>query len=312
MVALVAAACSSPVAPQSAPTTVPTTVPTAPTVPPATDAPTTVTPTTTPAVVVGVWTLSGWQPAGRTVSGSPAVATTLLHPTNATGPTVAAARLETNRLRAVLYAGTSEPAGTWAAQGAIAPAGRPTLVAAFNAGFKLSASRGGFYADGRVALALRAGAASLVIFADGSATVGEWGRDVTLTADVVAVRQNLELLVDAGQPSPNVAASAQATWGFTLNGVVANWRSAVAVDAAGRLLYVAGPGLDPSTLASALIAVGAVRAMELDINPQWVTFDTFTDGPNGVVGSKLLATMNYPAGHFLVPSKRDFVAVFAR
>jgi hypothetical protein len=38
---------------------------------------------------------------------------------------------------------------------------------------------------------LRVGAASLVIYKDGSAIVGEWGCDARLTPNVVAIRQNL-------------------------------------------------------------------------------------------------------------------------
>ena len=53
-------------------------------------------------------------------------------------------------------------------------------------------------------LPLRAGAASFVIYVDGTATVGQWGRDVTMTPNVTSVRQNLDLLVDNGQARPRV------------------------------------------------------------------------------------------------------------
>jgi hypothetical protein len=251
--------------------------------------------------------------AGRPVDGSPAAATTLLSPSTG-GPVIGACRLDTSRLRIALYAGTTDPAGTWTAQGAVPPALWPGLVATFNSGFQLNSSRGGYYADGRAAPALRAGAASLVIFQDGSATVGAWGRDVQLAANVAAVRQNLELLVDGGRPSPNIATDVQPTWGFTLNNVIANWRSGLGVDAGGRLVYVGGPGLDPSALAGAMISVGVVRAMELDINPAWVTFNTYVDGATAgtVTGTKLLPGMNFPTTHFLSSSTRDFFAAFAR
>ncbi|MDQ6617343.1 MAG: hypothetical protein M3083_22005, partial [Actinomycetota bacterium] len=260
------------------------------------------------------WTAGPWQPAGRPVNGRPAVLTALLQPTAGAvgGGAVAAARLDSSRLRVVLYAGTTEPGGTWTDQGAVVSALRPSLVATFNSGFLLKSSRGGFYADGRAAVALRDGAASLVIFQDGSATVGAWGRDVRLGANVAAVRQNLELLVDGGHPAPNISTNVLPTWGFTLHGAIPTWRSAVGVDGAGQLLYVGGPGLDPSGLAGAMIAVGAVRAMELDINPAWVSFTTFTDGPGGLTGTKLMPAMNPSANHFLSPSPRDFFAAFAR
>jgi hypothetical protein len=239
------------------------------------------------------------------------VFTTLLQPSTG-GAAVGAARLDTSRLRVALYAGTTDPAGSWSNQGAVPSSLWPSVMATFNSGFQLNASRGGFYADGRAAAPLRAGAASLVIYQDGSATVGSWGRDAQLNANVVAVRQNLELLVDGGRPAANVATNIQPTWGFTLNNVVANWRSALGVDGAGQLLYVGGPGMLPGDLAGALISVGAVRAMELDINPAWVSFDTFTGGSGTPTGTKLLATMNFPPAHYLYPSTRDFVAVFAR
>jgi hypothetical protein len=229
------------------------------------------------------------------------------------GHHVAAAWISAARTKVALYAGTSEPPGPWPNDGAVPAVLQGSLIAAFNGGFQLNAARGGWYADGRQALPLRDGAASLVIRSDGSATVAQWGRDATLTPDVVAVLQNLDLLVDGGAPTPLTAApNPIAVWGDPLHENVLTWRSGLGVDSSGDLFYVAGPGLDPPTLASSLVAVGAVRAMELDINPEWVSFDTFTgDGP-AVTGTKLLATMYFAANHFLVPFWRDFVAVFAR
>ncbi|MGI8751764.1 MAG: hypothetical protein ACR2MN_05545 [Acidimicrobiales bacterium] len=251
-----------------------------------------------------------WTGAGRPVGTKPGVETTTL---SQGGHLLSAAWVSSARTSVALYAGTSQPAGPWSNDGAVPAALQGTLVAAFNGGFQLDASRGGWYADGRQAIPLRDGAASLVIRSDGSATVAQWGRDATLTPTVVAVRQNLELLVDGGAPTPlTAAANPIAIWGDPLHENVLTWRSALGVDAFGDLLYVAGPGLDPQTLASAMVAVGAIRAMELDINPEWVTFDTFTGGGSAVVGTKLLASMYFPTNHFLVPFRRDFVALFAR
>ena len=257
------------------------------------------------------WTVGPWAPAGRPVGGSPAVSVALLQPSSGGAP-VGAARMDTSRLRVALYAGTAEPSGAWTNQGAVPPSLAPTLVATFNSGFKLGSSRGGYYADGRTAIPLRDGAASLVIYQDGSATVGAWNRDVAMSATVVAVRQNLELLVDGGRPAADIATNVQPTWGFTLNGVVANWRSAVGVDAGGELVFVGGPGLDPAALAGALLAVGVERAMELDSNPAWVSVNTYADGPTGIAGTKLRPGMNDSPGHFLASSSRDFFAAFAR
>jgi hypothetical protein len=214
-----------------------------------------------------------------------------------------------------LYAGTSEPYGTWPRQGAIGSAEQLPLLAAFNGGFKIYSYSTGWYDAGRTAVSLQPGAASLVIFANGTATVADWGRDVAAGPNVVAVRQNLTLLVDHGVATATAAASYQ--WGAVLGGGIYTWRSGVGVTSAGDLVYVGGPSLDPGSLARLLIAAGAVRAMELDINPEWVNFATFTHvgglaGRPVLSGTNLLSGMYFTPFHYLQPFSRDFFAVFAR
>jgi hypothetical protein len=217
---------------------------------------------------------------------------------------VAVARIAAAVTRPVLYAGTVEPGGSWPAQGAIAAPEWPSLVAAFNSGFHTSSSGGGWFDHGRTAVPLREGAASLVIRADGSTTVGMWGRDAKLTPDIVSIRQNLALLVDGG-----VNMAGTGSWGATLGGVRYTWRSAVGVDAADDLIYAGGPGMDALSLAQVMIQAGAVRAMELDINPQWVSFSYYA---NSGAGSTLLNGMTYGPNHWLTGSQRDFIAIFTR
>lgn len=54
---------------------------------------------------------------------------------------------------------------------------------------------------GRMTYPLVPGAAWLVIYANGSVTVGAWDIDVGMTQSVVAVRQNLAPLISNGQPT---------------------------------------------------------------------------------------------------------------
>jgi hypothetical protein len=197
----------------------------------------------------------------------------------------------------------------------VATAQTPALLACFNGGFKIYSYDTGWYNQGRAAMALQPGAASLVIFANGRATVADWGRDVSLGPNVAAVRQNLTLLVDHGLPAATVADTAQ--WGAVLGGGSFTWRSGVGVTSAGDLVYIAGPDVDPASLARLLITAGAVRAMELDINPEWVSFSSFAHA-GGLVGqtlaggANLLAGMYFVPDHYLQPFSRDFFAVFAR
>jgi hypothetical protein len=250
------------------------------------------------------------MPAGRKVGADPAVYVTTVHQA---GLPVGIAWMDTSRLRFALYAGTSQPSGSWSNEGGVPRALWGTLVAAMNSGFRISQSMGGWYLDGVTAVPIVTGGASLVFYRDGSATVGAWGRDVGYVPSVVAVRQNLSMLVEGGVPTPAVSsANPKQVWGPPFHNNIFTWRSALGVDGEGHLLYVAGPGMDPRTLAAAMVAAGARRAMELDINPLWENFDTFTGMGAAVVGLKLLPIMSFAPDHFLHPYWRDFIAAFTR
>ena len=254
-----------------------------------------------------------WQPAGDRLPGGWAIYATQLRPAGGYPPS-GVAWIDLAASTVTLYAGTAEPHGSWSHQGEVAPAQQPTLLAAFNAGFRLYSYDTGWFADGRAALPLQSGKASFVIFADGTATVADWGRDVQPGSSVIAVRQNLGLLVDAGAPVATV--SSPGLWGAVFGGGVLTWRSGVGVTAAGDLVYVAGPDLDPASLARLLVAAGAMRAMELDINHEWVSLATFTHpgglGSGSPTGANLIPGMYYSPTHYLAPYSRDFFAVSAR
>jgi hypothetical protein len=77
------------------------------------------------------------------------------------------------------------------------------VVAAFNSAFQENYGAGGFEEGRRVGWPLLRGAASVVIYRDGTADVGRW-RDTVPAAGrpVQAVRQNLGLLIDGGRIPP--------------------------------------------------------------------------------------------------------------
>jgi hypothetical protein len=257
-----------------------------------------------------------WKPTGRTVGGVPAVYTTFFRPDAVHTSLVAGAMwMDTMLLKSVFVVGLQEPGGpqTWGAQ---VPAGqRPALVAAFNSGFRINAALGGVYTEGQTVHPLVNGAASFVIDKRGRANVGAWGRDFQLSPDVATVRQNLSLIVDNGQPAPGLPSNDNGAWGATVGNKVFVWRSGVGVDRNGGLVYVAGSGLSAVTLAVLLERAGAVRAMELDINADWVSAFTFdqTDpaNPAAVHGVKLLPDMQRGDDRYLVPGERDFFALLA-
>ena len=110
---------------------------------------------------------------------------------------------------------------------------RSTLLAAFNSGYKMRDTPGGAIVEGLHVRQLQDGVASLVIRGDGTATVGTWGRDVSFTSDVVAVRQNLHLIVVDGRLVEGLRTNVGQMWG-TVKNALPTWRSGIGVDRSGN------------------------------------------------------------------------------
>jgi hypothetical protein len=264
-----------------------------------------------------------WQPAGRLVAGKPALYETLLVPPGGTAR-AGIAWMDTNLLSARLYSGSMSPGGgPYKYTAPVTRTAASSLVAAFNGGFKMADAHGGYYTEGRMIKPLVRGGASLVIYANGSATVGAWGSDVAMTPSVVAVRQNLFPLVVNGRPSALASTRTWRVWGGTCpcgagqHGSENQWRSGLGVTADGALVYVVGPKLDPFQVASLLVRAGAVRGMQLDINPTWPVFASFRPAaPDGLAapsnGARLIATYRGPATFFDPTYARDFITMSAR
>ena len=267
-----------------------------------------------------------WRPAGRRVQGVPAVYETTLIPPGGSQP-AGIAWMDTHLLGARLYSGSESPGGgPYRYTAPIKQASARDLVAAFNGGFKMNAAKGGYYTEGRMIDPLRRGAASLVIYADGSVNVGAWRRDVRMTPEVVAVRQNLTPLVADGRPTPRARSADWQAWGSTCGasscahsvpGIEHQWRSALGVTAGGALVYAQGPALDPFQLAALLVRAGVVRGMELDINPSWPIFATYDPASeHGLAtasnGHVLITTVRRPDTFFDAWWARDFITMSAR
>ena len=258
-----------------------------------------------------------WVPVRNPRTGPPALYTADWRPDSSLpGVSVAGLWMDKSQLRPQLVAGTREPGGTgWPWNAQIPPSLRTRVVAAFNGGFRLREANGGFMVNGRVGVPLRNGAASLVIHRNGSVDVGSWNRGVKQDGTVVAVRQNLQLIVDHGKPVAGLRVNAGGAWGSAKNQLQYTWRSALGVDAHGNLVYVAGGGLNLQTLATALSEAGAIRGMELEIHHPVVTCNLYEPAPghtNKVVARKLLPDMSKPATRYLQRDQRDFIAIVTR
>lgn len=214
-----------------------------------------------------------------------------------------------------LHPGYEDPGhlSLWSQPDLVPAPARGNLLATFNGGFKTNESRGGFYENGHTAGALLPGAASLVIYRDGHAAVGRWGTEVTMTPEVSAVRQNLQMLIDNGRITDNPDRNLRSDWGLTLGGGYAVWRSGVGTTARGDTVVVMGNALTAQSLADILLDAGAVRAMEMDINPEWMSFMWYTPtaDPTQPRPHKLV-DFRRPADRYFSATSRDFFALHIR
>jgi Phosphodiester glycosidase len=256
-----------------------------------------------------------WRVLG-TVHGLPAIFGTYLRPDKRHTSYVAGiVSMNQPLLRFQLRPGAADPGpGRWRAQATIPPGRRRGLLATFNGGFKIASSGGGFYLNGVTRGSLTRGAASLVYYRNGHVTVGVWGRDVRKTPQVVGIRQNLRLIVDHGKVPMSVDNNVTTNWGATLGGGYFVWRSGVGVTSDGRVIFVYGPALDVRTLAELLRRAGCVRAMQLDINPDWMSFMYYLPRhhPADPTPVNLLPDQVQAPDRYYSIANRDFTAVFAR
>jgi hypothetical protein len=213
-----------------------------------------------------------------------------------------------------LHSGTVDAGTTgWRYGPSVGGAELGHLAAAFNGAFKLSTGSGGFVSYGRVGAPLRDGLASIVTYSDGSTDIGTWHQQVPAPGkQVVSVRQNLTPLIDHGKPASSV--DCVSCWGATLGGVADPARSAVGITADGRLIWAGGEHLTASQLAGALLGARVVRAVELDINPEWVAgyFYGHRGGKGPLAPVPALSDQHGIPGEFLAPWSRDFFTIVAR
>ena len=251
-----------------------------------------------------------WRPASFAVGGVTPVWMTSYRPDPSNQAVVAyVAWLDHTNTSLALYPGSANPpTATPRGNGAVPQDQRWRLLATFNGAFKWNAGPAGFVVNGHADEPLVRGLATVVAYPNGRVDIVSW-RGPTTRRSLVLARQNLPLLVNHGRANALVADVMM--WGATLGGGAAVWRSALGVDSHGDLLYVAADSQTPASLAALLLHVGAQRAIELDINPEWPTFNVYgkRGGRNPV---KVVPNPQETAYRWLVPDSRDFFAVYTR
>jgi Phosphodiester glycosidase len=255
-----------------------------------------------------------WKPTGPLLDGGPPVLVTSFRP-EAEYPELLAyvAWFDHTRTAIGYYPGRYEPPSAALRGPMMVPYGqRWRLLATFNGGFTYEDGENGSTVDGHVNEPLKDGKATLVGYSDGRIEIVKWSGGPNAGPDVAWTRQSLAPIVWEGRLNPALNENPNSPeWGFTLGGVTRVWRTGVGVDRRGNLIFVAAEGQTVISIAKLLRHVGAVRAMEFDINPYWHTLITYTHD-HGLTPKMVEPQPNQSADRYLVPDDRDFFAVYRR
>jgi hypothetical protein len=244
------------------------------------------------------------------VSGNDGITVTQL-PASTSGAEAARMVVDQRLVMIRWHPGTIVPGGTgWSAPDTLTARERATVLATFNAGFTNTGSRGGTRDGNQVHGRLRPGAATLLIDRTGRADVRAY--DPVRDASVPVARQNLDLLVDGGRPAATVGQDDSRVWGNTLHHRHATYRSGVGITSRGLLVVIVADRVTTAQLATLLVQAGAVRAMEMDINPQFVCLLTYTHVGGRVTPHRVLPRQQGSLFRYLGPSRRDFFSIGPR
>jgi hypothetical protein len=284
-----------------------TTGPSTPTPTHLTPPPTLVSPAGDPQPKEGVW-----QPVASRVNGVPAIYATRVRVDDVhTSYYASLMWIDTSLTRAMYVPGYEEPGGPNPYDGALPEELWPDVLANINGAFRMDGSMGGYVYEGTEVRPLVDGRATMAFYSDGSMRIGKWGRDVTMTDDVVVARQNLNLIVDRGESQVTNDAD-HVIWGPTTDKESLAWRSALGQRADGSLVYVGSPYLSAATLANALVSAGVQRAIVLDMNDWWVAGFYFRHQKDGTpLCRRLDPAIQEGCDRFLHPYKRDSIQFLA-
>ena len=252
-----------------------------------------------------------WKPIGPPVDGGPPVLVATFRP-ELDYPRIVAyvAWFDPTRTAIGYYPGRYEPPNAAVRGPMMVPDGqRWRLLATFNGGFTYTDGNNGSADNGRMNEPLQDGNATLVGYRDGRVAIVKWSGGPNAGPDVAWARQSLPPIVWNGQLNPQLDDNPDSPqWGYTLGGVIGVWRTGVGIDRRGDLMYVAADDQTVITLAKILQHVGAVRAMEFDINPEWHSLNTYN--PPGLNPTQVGPNPNQSPDRYLVPDDRDFFAVY--
>lgn len=266
----------------------------------------------------GRWTPFGDAALGERATAEPrAVARTVVHPhPESRFITVTIAAMDLGRLSVHLRPGTEDLA--WAKlppgeSAGLVPAGdRDALVLVMNGGFQPKHGRWGLAANGVVVTPPRKEGCTVAVYGTATVRVAPWPALAHSASEMTSYRQTPPCILDGGAVHPALLKGLDKPWAGHTADLTTRRRSAVGIDAEGRVLFYAiGEEASPRWLAEALRLAGASSAAQLDINWYWTRFLLFgTEGGALHVTSTLIPKMEHLRTEYVErASSRDFFYV---
>lgn len=195
-----------------------------------------------------------------------------------------------------LVCGTRDPAK---GVGRIPKEHRKTVGMAFSGGFQYKHDFCGIALSGKCLRPMKKSAGTIVVYNDGRVEMGKWERDYKkVTPEMRYVRQGL-LLIDGKKFNASAPYNT-----YALDGKTRVFRSALGLTRGGKLVYAAG-NASAKGLAEAMIKVGVVTAVHLDMNYGNATCGVVTHC-KGKMTIKPLSSQFPKPDRFLATDYRDF------
>jgi Phosphodiester glycosidase len=255
-----------------------------------------------------------WRRTGPTWDGGPPVLVTTYRPAPEYPQIVAyVAWFSHTRTQLAYYPGRYEPPNAVVRGAMMVPYDqRHRLLATFNGAFIYTDGNNGSAVNGHTNEPLTDGNATLIGYRNGKIAIVRWTGGPDVGPNVAFARQSLAPIVWNGKLNPGLNTDPNSPqWGYTLGGVTFTPRTGVGIDRHGNLIFVVVSEATVVSLAQVLQHVGAVRAMEFDINPYWHTLITYSH-QHRLNPHMVEPQPNQSADRYLVPDDRDFFAVYER
>jgi Phosphodiester glycosidase len=264
-----------------------------------------------------------WLPMADSVArgDAPVLWKSVVHPDPKRGfAAVAVVAIDLARVELRLVAGTKEPFSNDVPaerRPGRVPEGRlAELIAAFNGGFKAMHGHYGMMLDGDTFLPPRDIACTVALYRDGAVRVRSWPAVQADEPRLLAYRQTPPCLVEEGALH-HALYDSNRNWGATVSGETVIRRSALGVDAQGKLLfYGLGDAVTARSLAAAMKAAGAHDAAELDVNhayPRFLLYDRGAPGAAPNAASSLIPDVKFKPNEYVgEPAQRDFFYLVRR